>query len=68
MLVWALESYNDVSPLILSGAKCDLAFEHLIICAVSVGEEEEISIRDLVHLIADSSGFTGDIVVHFDYL
>jgi len=45
LLVWVLDNYHSLSPIILS-----------------VGEEDEISIADVAHLIAEAMDFKGDIV------
>ena len=89
LIVWALDSYDDVSPIILSGtsdrrfalhslvstrSRCVLVFlQHsighrlnlgiLLLFFSVVGEEDEVSIKDLVYLIAEAADFKGEITV-----
>ncbi|EGC38936.1 hypothetical protein DICPUDRAFT_96732 [Dictyostelium purpureum] len=45
LFVWALDNYEELSPIILS-----------------VGEEDEISIADVAHLIAEAMDFKGKLI------
>jgi len=45
LLVWTLESYEELTPIILS-----------------VGEEDEVSIKDVAEMIAEAMGFQGKLI------
>ena len=45
MILWAIDSYNDPSPIIFS-----------------VGEEDEITIKDVTEIIAEAMQFKGQII------
>eukprot|EP01147_Barroeca_monosierra_P008265 gene8265-10163_t len=59
LMVWTLRSYPETEPIILSVQT--FADDHHALL-LSVGEEDEVSIRDVIHLIAEAAEFTGEII------
>ena len=62
LFVWQLHEYDDIEPVILSGKNLDL------ICVASddectlptVGEDEEVSIKQVADAVVAAVGFEGE--------
>lgn len=73
LFIWALREYPEIDPIILSGKKETgtrswlIATAHACRCSPRssasriVGEEDEVSIRAVVHMVAEAAGFEGEI-------
>lgn len=67
MFVWVLREYDEIDPIILSGEiKISLHSVTFILYLLLVGEEDEVSIRDVALMIAEAMDFKGEVVVSAD--
>ena len=64
LFIWQLREYNDIEPVILSGASLIVldVVDHVVNpCSLSiVGEDEEVSIKEVADAIVKAVGFEGD--------
>jgi len=66
LFIWQLREYNDVEPVILSGAPDPLALNIACspaISSITVGEDEEVSIKEVADAIVKALDFKGDYTV-----
>jgi len=68
LFVWQLREYDDVEPIILSGAREFLRRSVNSNMCLSVGEDEEISIKQVADAIVKAVGFQGDYSVSQHHL
>ena len=68
LFVWVVRHYEEIEPIILSG-EC---VQHPVPCAgcdnisftfLPVGEEDEVSISDVVTMVTEAMEFKGQILV-----
>lgn len=63
LFVWQLREYNETEPIILSGISPNLisvAVNLSVIFSPAVGEDEEVSIREVTDAVVAAVGFTGE--------
>jgi GDP-L-fucose synthase len=65
LFIWMLREYNDVEPIILSGAIFRYASSARLLtrCTRTVGENEEVSIKEVADSIVKYIGFEGECTV-----
>ena len=64
LFIWQLREYDDVEPLILSGNVQNIP-SHLarMLIPREVGEDEEVSIKEVADAIVKAVGFEGEYTV-----
>ena len=74
--MWVVRNYEEVEPIILSGNNIipDIIqhvhiwyfyyiYNDMDIYIVIVGEEDEVSIRDIAYMVAEAMDFKGELIV-----
>ena len=74
--MWVVRNYEEVEPIILSGNNIipDIMlhvhvwyfyyiYNDMDIYIVIVGEEDEVSIRDIAYMVAEAMDFKGELIV-----
>ena len=62
LFVWQLREYNDTAPIILSGINPNLVCVAVILSVFfwsAVGEDEEVSIKEVADAVVAAVGFEG---------
>ena len=76
LIIWVLREYEEIDPIILSGehsshplcASLRLYLHSFVTVGfISVGEDDEVSIKEAADMIAHALGFKGKIHVSFQY-
>ena len=62
LIIWVLRNYDEIDPVILSGeySPSVIASWSGLTGGIAVGEDDEISIKDVGDAIVKAVGFTGD--------
>ena len=66
LFVWQLREYNETEPIILSGMKLnliDVAAILSVFFSPAVGEDEEVSIKEVADAVVAAVGFEGEYSV-----
>ena len=62
-----MREYNEIEPIILSG-ECRNSSVTFCVIVCPVGEEDEVSIKDVALMIAEALEFKGEVVVSMNKL
>ena len=76
LVLWVVRDYNEVEPIILSGEFCGQQPTHIFFLVsepnylvpfslVTVGEEEEVSIKEAAEAVVRALDFKEEVVVSF---
>lgn len=63
LFIWQLREYDDVEPVILSGTSYHLLPPRPNVYTLVVGEDEEVSIKEVADAIVKAVGFEGEYTV-----
>ena len=68
LLLWTLRDYEEIDPIILSGVWLCGAYHKVVVisactCWHAVGEEDEVSIKEVAVMIAEAMEFKGELLV-----